>query len=162
MKLVNKSKIIAAGLLVLMVVGYKPLMAVSRVDTLLEKNTCLEIVVDTEFQENHPNSKIVDIRSAKIVDDCLVLSIRQGGGCPKQPNIYTLVWDKVILKSKPPQVVLSAYLDSNDVCESIPEKELNFDLRSLRIASPVGELIVRIKGLEKHMNYRFVMPKNGS
>lgn len=77
---------------------------------------------------------MVGIRSAGLKGDKLILDVVYGGGC--RSHDFQLSWDGNILKSAPPQVILSLTHNGNqDPCRALLRERLQFDL-SVELPSP--------------------------
>lgn len=77
---------------------------------------------------------MVGIESAGLKGDKLILDVVYGGGC--RTHDFQLSWDGSILKSNPPQVVLSLTHNGNgDPCKALVIERLQFDL-SVELQSP--------------------------
>ena len=70
------------------------------------------------------------IESSGLAGDRLLLDVRYGGGCAEHD--FQLSWDGAILKSNPPQVVLTLSHDAHgDPCRALLAERLQFDLSAL-------------------------------
>jgi hypothetical protein len=96
-------------------------------DTLL---TLRSLVVD----QKSIGEDMVGIENAGLKGDRLILDVVYGGGC--QPHDFQLSWDGTIIKTKPPQVLLSLTHNGNgDTCKALLRERLQFDL-SVALKSP--------------------------
>ena len=86
-------------------------------------------VNDRRFQ-NAPRDEF-DFVSAEIIDDCLAINVRYGGGCGGAE--FELIGSTTFGLSLPPQRSVVISFDDNDDCEAIVDTTISFDLRPLRI-----------------------------
>lgn len=116
---------------------------------------CVPILIDANFMDKNGVGKNVMVQGASIKGDCLTLEVAHGGGCPTRDDKYTLVWDKKILKSMPPQVILKLHLDSEDNCKAMVRRTLTYDIAALQEANPRGQVMVRIRNYDGRLSYEF-------
>ena len=83
------------------------------------------------------------LRNIEIEGDVLKLSVSDLGGC--WTGNFDFIWDGDYLKSIPPQVNLHLNINEyNDRCKALISKDLEFDLKKLRLD---GEKSIRINFL---------------
>ena len=106
---------------------------------------------DTHRYENAITDDF-DFSAVEVDGDCLVLTVRYGGGCG------TVDFDLVAIEgsrfSLPPQVPMRLILDDDDPCEAYLAKELSFSLVPLRDQG-AGTLMLDLEGWEEMLEYQY-------
>jgi hypothetical protein len=106
---------------------------------------------DTHRYENAMTDDF-DLSAAEVDGDCLLLTVRYGGGCG------TVDFDLVAIKgsrySLPPQVPMRLILDDDDPCEAYLSKELSFNLKPLQDQG-AGTVMLDLEGWGEMLEYAY-------
>ena len=104
-----------------------------------------EIIVQKGYTKPE-NSAVTDILKTSIEGNILTIEVSYSGGCNEHE--FQLYFDGTYMKSLPPKVnFILTHDDKGDVCRSMVEKKLNFDISK---AQYVGgkEMMVSVEGFE--------------
>ncbi len=114
-------------------------------------NGCEAIDRDNARYQNALSDEFT-LASAKIEEDCLLLTVRYGGGCG------TVDFDMVAIEgsafSLPPQIPMRLILDDEDPCEALITDEIAFDLAALQ-GDGAGAIQLAIETLSERLEYQY-------
>lgn len=119
-----------------------------QADKLVSLNSkCRAIVKDAALYNSDSQEKDdAVIKEAKVVDNCLELTVAYGGGCVEQEP--DLVWNGGLSKSLPPIANLKLHFHKEDNCEALVTKTYAFDLLSFYTATGYNEIRLNIIGVK--------------
>ena len=117
-------RLLIAGLLLLGCNGDDPSPQNQRVNKC--SVTPIEQTVFTDTREDD-----FTFKNVTIVDNCLSIKIAFGGGCGDVNA--ELITDGTVLRSLPPQRLLTLAFADDDPCEAVREEQFDFDLTSLQV-----------------------------
>lgn len=107
--------------------------------------------VGTFPEKNDP----MNIQSAKIEGNNLILEVSYGGGC--EEHDFSLVGSQMISKSLPPIRSVKLIHDAHgDKCKALIMKTLTFDISNMAYKQEKGsEIMLKIDGLKENLKYTF-------
>jgi hypothetical protein len=116
-------------------------------------NACGEAVqVNAGQYQNKPSEKVF-IRSASIQDDCLTINF-SASGCGTdswQPRLFDA---GAIAKSLPPQRSIRMTLITNQLCQAVLGKTVQFDIFPLRVEG-MKKVMLNLEGYDQSLTYAY-------
>ena len=89
-----------------------------------------EVLISSDQYQNAPDDHL-QINKVEILDDCLHIQF-SSGGCNGDTWEIKLIDQGAILKTNPPQRNLRLSLKNEELCDAWIQREISFDIRSLK------------------------------
>lgn len=110
-----------------------------------------DVIIDNALYTTVETSHYL-ITGAKIVGDCLEVSIRSGG-CSGEDWVAELIDADRVAETATPQRDLKVSLENPELCYGIVTRSFSFNLRPLQ--SQDKELILNLENWEEPLNYEY-------
>jgi hypothetical protein len=123
-----------------------------NIDKGITKTEIIESIIVQQGFVKPETSAMTDILKTSIEGNILTIEVSYSGGCNE--HVFKLYFDGSYMKSLPPKVnFILTHFNNGDVCRSIVEKTLKFDISK---AQYVGgkEMMVTVEGSEE-MKYLY-------
>ncbi|MEL7530206.1 MAG: hypothetical protein AAFN10_02800 [Bacteroidota bacterium] len=128
-----------------------PLLGLTACQETINPDGC-EALIRSNNKYDYTNSDDFELVEARIEDDCLLITVRYGGGCGEVD--FDLIAIEGETLSLPPQIPMRLVLDDNDNCEALITDEIGFDVSEIK-NSGSGTHMFKLEGLSEMIEYSY-------